>query len=77
MMIIKDQLLQALIDTGRLSPGSKIEILSIEGEPRSDYRRIEILATKKHCKKPFMYWNICVDTARELIHWDTSTFYYL
>lgn len=77
MQIINDAILNKMIETGRLPQGSKIEIQSITGEPYSNYVRIEILGTKKRCRKPFVYWNICVDIARELIYWDTSTFYYL
>lgn len=77
MQILKAELLARLIETSRLPAGSSIDIISIEGEPYSDYRRIELLATKKRCRKPFMSWNICIDVARNLIHWDTTTFYYL
>lgn len=77
MTILKDAIQKAMIETGRLPEGSKIEIISIEGEQYSDFRRIEILAYKKRCRKPFMSWNISLNIVRNLIHWDTSTFYYL
>lgn len=77
MIILRDAILNCMIETGRLSPGDKIEITAITGDNGSDYRRVEILATKKRCKKPFIYWNICLDIARNLIRWDTSTSYYL
>jgi hypothetical protein len=77
MTILKQALLNNLIDTGRLPTGASIDIQSITGDAGSDYRRIELTATRKHCKKPYMYWNICVDIARNLIRWDTTTFYYL
>ena len=77
MTILKEKLLALLIETGRLPAGSSIDIIAISGEQYSDFCRIEITATKKRCRKPFMCWNICIDTARDLIHWDTSTFYYL
>lgn len=77
MGILRDAILNCMIETGRLSPGDKIEIIEINGENGSDYRRVSVLATHIRCKKPFIYWNICIDIARNLIHWDTSTFYYL
>ena len=77
MTELKELLLARMIETGRLPAGSKIEITSIAGDTGSDYRRVEILATKKRCRKPYMYWNVCVDIARSLIRWDTTTYYYL
>ena len=77
MMIMKEQLLARLIETGRAPAGSKIDILSVEGEAYSDYRRVELTITKKRCRKPFVCWNISIDITRGLINWDTSTFYYL
>lgn len=77
MTILKQALLKNLIDTGRLPAGASIDIQSITGDAGSDYRRVELTATRKRCKKPYMCWNICVDIARDLIRWDTTTFYYL
>ena len=77
MMILRDAIQKSMIESGRLSAGEKIEIISIEGESSSDYRRVELLAYKKRCRKPFMCWNICLDIARNIIHWDTTTFYRL
>lgn len=77
MMILKAQLLACLIETGHAPAGSKIDIVSIEGEAYSDYRRVEVTITKKRCSKPFVCWNLCVDIVRQRIHWDTSTFYYM
>lgn len=66
----------ALIETGRISQKDRIEIIEkIVNE--SDYVRIGLYAYHGRKKKPFVYWNICIDVARELVHWDTSTFYYL
>lgn len=77
MTILKQQILDLMIETGRLPNGSTIDIVEITGENGSDYRRIELNATKKRCRKPFMCWNICLDIARNIIHWDTTTFYYM
>lgn len=77
MQILRDELLKVMIESGRLPEGAKIDITSIEGEVYSDYRRIELLAFKKRCRKPYMYWNIAVDITKNLVHWDTTTFYYL
>ena len=77
MIVLKQALLNNLIESGRLPAGANIDIQSITGDNGSDYRRIELVATRKRCKKPYMCWNICIDIARNLIHWDTTTFYYL
>lgn len=74
-MDIKEAIQNAMISTGRLSPQDRMEIDEITQE--GDYARVSLLAYHGRQKKPFIYWNICVDMARELIHWDTSTFYHL
>lgn len=74
-MSIQDALRDSLIRTGRISHKDRIEII---GKSESgDYARVEINAFHGRQKRPFVYWNICVDMARELVHWDTSTFYYI
>lgn len=67
----------ALVSTGRIGPKDRIEIIGKSGDPASNYVRIEIHAFHGRRKMPYVYWNICVDMARELVHWDTSTFVYL
>ena len=75
-MDIQTAVRNALIETGRISQKDRIEIIEkIVNE--SDYVRIGLYAYHGRKKNPFVYWNICVDVARELVHWDTSTFYYL
>lgn len=74
-LMIESELTCALISTGRIGPKDRIEI--IEKTESGDYARIGIIAFHGRQKKPFVYWNICVDMARELIHWDASTFYYV
>ena len=66
----------ALISTGRISPKDRVEMLE-KSVGTGDYIRIGLVAYHGRKKKPFVYRNICVDVARELIHWDTSTFYYI
>lgn len=74
-MDIQNTLRNLLVNTGRISSKDRIEIIgkSVSG----DFARIEIHAFHGRKKHPFVYWNICVDMARELVHWDTSTFYYI
>jgi hypothetical protein len=73
-MEIREALENALRETGRLPKNGRAEIQSITTN-RSDYVRVEVLTYRGRSKKPVMYWNICVDMARELIHWDTTTSY--
>jgi hypothetical protein len=77
MEILKDAIQARMVETGRLPEGGKIEITAITEENWSDYRRVEVLAYRKRCRKPFMAWNLCIDIAKDLIHWDTTTFYKL
>ena len=75
-MDIQTAIKNALIGTGRISSKDRIEIIE-KSVNCNDYVRVGIYAYHGRKKIPFVYWNICVDVARELIHWDTSTFYYL
>ena len=75
-MDIQTALKNALIATGRISPKDRIEIIE-KSANWSDYARVGLYAYHGRKKTPFVYWNICVDMARDIIHWDTSTFYYL
>lgn len=76
MTQIKNAIENVMRETGRLPKNGRIEIQSIQAQS-SDYARVEVLTYKGRSKKPEMYWNICVDMARELIRWDTTTFYHL
>ena len=75
-MDIQATIKNALISTGRISTKDRIEIVE-KSANGNDYARVGLYAYHGRKKIPFVYWNICVDVARELIHWDTSTFYYL
>ena len=75
-MDIQAEIKNALISTGRISTKDRIEIVE-KSANGNDYVRVGLYAYHGRKKTPFAYWNICVDVARELIHWDTSTFYYL
>ena len=75
-MDIQATIKNALIRTGRISTKDRIEIVE-KSANGNDYARVGLYAYHGRKKIPFVYWNICIDVARELIHWDTSTFYYL
>ena len=75
-MKIKEAIENALRETGRLPKNGRAEIQSITAQS-NDYARVEVLTYRGRTKKPVMYWNICVDMARELIHWDSTTFYHI
>ena len=75
-MDIQTEIKNALISTGRIGTKDRIEIVE-KSANGNDYARVGLYAYHGRKKTPFVYWNICVDVARELIHWDTSTFYYL
>ena len=75
-MNIETTLRHALISTGRISPMDRIEI-SEKYIGSGDYARIGLYVYHGRMRKPFAYWNLCVDTVRNTVHWDTSTFYYI
>ncbi|MPM03140.1 hypothetical protein SDC9_49400 [bioreactor metagenome] len=64
-------------ERGITLPNWRIKIDGISGDPNSDYRRVEVLVYKPRCHKPMQYWNLCIDIVRELVLFETSTFYYL
>lgn len=76
-MNIQNAVRNALVDTGRISPRDRIEIIRKSGEVASDYVWLEVNVFHGRRKKPCMYWNIRVNMARDLIYWDASTFVYL
>lgn len=75
-MSIHEAIKNVMIETGRLSPKDRMEIHHI-GAEASDIVRVEMYAYHGKRKKPFVYWNLCVNMARELVYWDHSTFYYI
>lgn len=75
-MEITTAIRNALVSTGRINQKDRIEIIE-KCNNEGDYVRVGLYAFHGRKQKPFVYWNICVDTTRELIHWDTSTFYYI
>ena len=75
-MSMKDKLAYVLRSTGRIGPKDRIEIVETNSSG-GDYMRVGLYAYHGRRKRPYVYWNLCVDIARELVHWDTSTFYYL
>lgn len=75
-MSIHEAIRNVMVSTGRLSPKDRMEIHHIEAGA-SDIARVEVYAYHGRRKKPFVYWNLCVDRVRELVYWDHSTFYYI
>lgn len=73
MIDIKMLIFQAMVDTGRLSNTDRIEI--VEDVHFGEYARVGITAFHAGKKKPYKYWNICVDTVRKEVVWDTTTSY--
>lgn len=74
-MDIKDLLFSVMVDTGRLSKTDRISIINVE--KKGDYAFINVDCIKKRCKKPFMFWSICIWMPGNLIYWDRSRFQYL
>jgi len=75
-MDIQTALKNLLIGTGRISPNDRVEIIE-KSVTTSDWARIGLHVYRRRNKKPFVYWNICVNLPRETVHWDLSTFYYI
>lgn len=75
-MSIHEAIENVMKQTGRLSPKDRVEIYHVEAGA-SDIARVEVYAYHGRWKTPFVYWNLCVNRARELVYWDHSTFYYI
>lgn len=68
---------ERMIETGRCEPTDRINYVEHTTDNGSDYLRLGITLTHKRCVKPYVYWNLCIRISDNIIHWDTSTFYYL
>ena len=66
---------QSMVDTGRLSNTDRIDIAEIFNS--ENYARVGVTAFHYKGKKPFMFWNVCVDIRRQEVVWDTTTHYAL
>ena len=73
MINVKMLIFQAMVDTKRLLNTERIEIVDVFLEGR--YARVGITAFHARKKKPYKYWNVCVDTVRKEVVWDTTTSY--
>ena len=76
MKNIKEALRNVMVETGRISPKDRITIGNTITNG-TDCVRIKIYAYHGRQKKPFVYWNLCVNMARNQVYWDKSTFYYI
>ena len=76
MKNIKEALRNVMVKTGRISPKDRITIGNTITNG-TDWVRVEIYAYHGRQKKPFVYWNLCVNMARNQVYWDKSTFYYI
>ena len=72
---LKTAIEQAMRESGRMGKRHKLKIISISGDPGSNYVRVECHLHGARSSKPFMYWNLCVNMAKSLIYWEHSTFY--
>lgn len=77
MQILRDWLAQELISQKKIDEDSTLDVTSITLQSGSKWTRIEALATRLRCRKPYMYWNICIDLDKEEIYWPTTTCYNL
>ena len=68
---------ERMIETGRCLPTDRINYVEHTRDKDSDYLRLGITLTHKTCRKPYVYWNVCIWIPCDLIYWETSTFYYL
>lgn len=71
-----DGIKNALVDFGAMLENWKINLICIENDG-SDIYYVSVTITKNRCKKPFVMWTLRVDTVRELVYFDRSTFEYL
>ena len=76
MLYLKDALRNVMIETGRLSLTDRIDIINVTTN-ETDWAHVELYVYHERKKKPFIYWNICVNMARNQAYWDKSTFEWL
>lgn len=75
---LEEALKNALIEKGSLYHDGKIKIVEIRHYGNnSDYVIVTVELFKKRHKKPYMVWDLYIDSVRELIFFDRSKFEYL
>ena len=72
---IMNGLKNALIEYGDMLEDWKLKFVSVEKIGNSDFADVSVEITKKRCRKPFIMWKLRVDTVKELVHFDQSSFY--
>ncbi len=77
MTTLERLMLNALVGFGGALPAWSVQIIEIDQKGYSDYATVKLYLTKPRCRKPDVYWEICVDMARGLAHFDRSTHQYL
>lgn len=74
---LERKMLNALINHGSALEGWKVKVLNLSNKGYSDMVRVELTVTKARCRKPFIWWAIPVNMARELAYFDKAEFQYM
>lgn len=77
MAELMENIKRCMIEHGNITDKYRINLVEITGNKNSDYRQVIVEVIKPKCHKPFMVWNFSIDIVKELLFWETSTFYYL
>lgn len=77
MTKLEQMMLNALVNYGGANENWKVSVIGTDQKGYSDYAIVKLFLTKPRSRKPDVYWEICVDMARGLAHFDKSTHQYL
>lgn len=63
------------IERGIMLENWRLKVISIDGQPYSDYRDVTVEVLKPRCKKPCVTWALNINMVRETINFEKSSFY--
>ncbi len=74
MTKLEQMMLNALVSYGGALPNWKVRVIETDQKGYSDYATVKLYLTKPRNRKPDFYWEVCVDMARGLAHFEKSTY---
>lgn len=71
---LEEGIFNCLVETGRAAEDYRIKIVEREIIGNSDYAKVAVNLYKPRKKKHCITWYLCINIARNQIHWDKSEF---
>ena len=75
-MTKQEMVKNALVNYGAMLPDWRVEIIASEAKPYSDWVLVTCKIIKKRCRKPFVQWELKMNTVRNITDFENSRFSY-